>query len=332
MDTRSGKVRDDLRAKEIQREVRQTEGTRLDDGNAGLLEKHEPVLTREHIVRGAFKMMKDTADRHAGRGRASEHIAMNGHFMWILQDHSHKRGGELLRFVKPGGTFLYEHVGKGVGPDTPTGVVFTNHKSKTNSDQKYLEHAFIWEAVDEYVINCGMLAFFCLLIINFELNDMKLISPACTNWQHLPLVAGEHTHGSLAHGKVMSDSSHNSLFNGIKDCLNLSCHAVKHIVRGGSTKRKAQEINDGGAQLKADIGWGVNDIGSQHYLQEVRSPHYIASSAYGNLDALARQHHDTAVNILRQSQVEFREDIIPAEGGLFPKLRMQVKELQDDVA
>jgi len=101
--------------------------------------------------------------------------------------------------------------------------------------------------------------------------------------------------------------------------------------RGGSTKRKAQEMNDGGTQIKSDVGWGPSDIGTQHYLQETRSSPYNACSEYGDLHLIARQRNDMSVNIIRK-HVEFPADINPKEGGFFPKLRKQVQELQNDIS
>jgi len=196
---------------EIMRNNRETQGTRLTDGEAGVLSKQKFILSREQIVRGAYKMISTTTARTIGTGRASNHIAVNGHFMWIFQDHAHKRGGELLRYVKPGGMFLYEHVGKGVGPDAPTDVVFMHNRSKTNVDNKFLEYAHVWEAVDEHVICCGILALFVLLVMDFELNDVKLDGDC--GWHYVPLIAGEKKNGTIPPQSVMSSSTHTQLFN-----------------------------------------------------------------------------------------------------------------------
>ncbi len=104
--------------------------------------------------------------------------------------------------------FLYENVGKGVGPDAPTDVVFMHNRSKANVDNKFPEDAHVWEAVDEHVMCCGILALF-VLVMDFELNDMK-INGDC-GWQYVPLIVGEKKKGTIPPQSVMSSSTHTQL-------------------------------------------------------------------------------------------------------------------------
>lgn len=325
------KLRAHPHVKSLVANVSKAQGTRKRMKQAPVLQKHKDVLTREMIAKGAYTLMRKTA--HRMRGRGSAHLSNQAHFLWVMGDQSLGRGGEFSQYIHPGGMFLYATgVSRTVGPAEPTCVMFTDNFNKYCRESKYNTYAHLFEATDEYVMNCGLMALFFVLVMNFELHDMSLLTEGIQyGWQHLPLIAGDKQKGgSLAHGKMMSSATHDTFFNEVKNILGLEGAAVRHIHRGGSTKRKGREVGNF-TELKHDQRYRP-DVHDLHYLQESASASFIASGCYGDLGMMASRRFDLAVHILRKTEVCVGQDVIPKDGGFFPKLRQQLAQLRSDDA
>lgn len=120
--------------KELGKKLKQEKANTERAEEKPVLHRLKPVITRPQIMQGSVRMAYLSGAPNKERPFRYPHFCISGRFVWLGQDNSHQRGGEVLSHAHLGGLSVYpsKKVTTTLGPSQPFIVFGVSNVNKTN--------------------------------------------------------------------------------------------------------------------------------------------------------------------------------------------------------